>query len=1001
MSRIFTKDTKVRVVTAIFLLLLSSPILFAQNYNLKIDGLCSKNYVQTPEMSAIRRVALSSVNYSTGTVDIRIPLFDIECGDLKLPIYLSYNSAGIKVNEPSGWVGQNWSLHAEPVLTRSLRGHCDNNGDFNFYKDRNSYYWMRKYLDNNILCTDDIMPDEYNFTLLEGGGMFMYGSNEEGKSKFVCLPYDDIEISGGGECISITDPLGIKYSYSGGVDYSFSPLMYKTAWHASTVTAANGIDCISFRYNNVQRVNIKRHEDHMVVVDDYIPSDPLNNSMGYTNLDQIQPNRIEIWPDVEELFRMPVIYKTFDDQTKSYQMDDTYNLVDDGRVIDKISYYPNISYECQRLSEISFLGGKVTFTVDNNKNLSSITFMNNKGQIIKQFVLDYSLSRDRYYLTNVKELSMDGEVVSSYHLNYNPTGGVCRPGGRAYDFWGYNNSDYLYDYISLVPKMKLYTHRYNSSMEIVRDSLTIGGDPDNWIKKVRHADEYYMQCGMLSGIEHPTGAKETFVWEANKARIEDRFYDTENSAFRITDELEGKDGIYTMGGLRIKEINVTENGECKSKRIFKYGKKEDGAGTTPLRDGINYFMRTQTKIYDNQLIRQNLGKSQSRYRTLSSSPIIPFTYYNGSSVMYDMVTEYTYSNDAPCYKTIYSYKLPELVGNDVLTELDVWDFHLHNYDKWFSDYLRSKETYEKTNTGFKLVSSDYYDYDMNSHKSSYTVRGCEFRNDFHENFSDGDFNLISNIAYSSYKDYSVTPKAKLLTSHAHTEVMSNGVRMANLQTYNYDNPSDIRMTSQTTSRSDDKYSIYTSYPSSINNGIYADMVKKNMLDYPVEERVERNGKVVSARLMTYSDQDGSYYPNKVYTYTPGTTACAFNSFVKYSGTEINNLYVPLFDIGYNNGRIEHLTDQQGIITYYTWDNTHQYPTRERIVGGNKTHERTFTYIPGIGMTSETKPNKDVTSYSYDTAGRLAEIKDCNGNSLWKYLYKYISGNPINGTINYK
>ena len=334
--------------------------------------------------------------------------------------------------------------------------------------------------------------------------------------------------------------------------------------------------------------------------------------------------------------------------------------------------------------------------------------------------------------------------------------------------------------------------------------------------------------------------------------------------------------------------------------------------------------------------------------------------------MYDMVTEYIYSNDSPSYKTIYRYNLPELVGNDVLTELDVWDFHLHNYDK-----------------------------------SSYTVRGCEYRNDFHENFSDGDFNLISNIAYSSYKDYSVTPKAKLLRAHAHTEVMSNGVRMANLQTYNYDNPSDIRMTSQTTSRSDDKYSIYTSYPSSINNGIYADMVKKNMLDYPVEERVERNGKVVSARLMTYSDQDGCYYPNKVYTYTPGTSACAFNSFVKYSGTEINNLYVPLFDIGYNNGRIEHLTDLQGITTYYKWDATRQFPIFEMKIGGSLTHERAFTYIPFIGMTSETKPNKDVISYSYDTAGRLVEIKDCNGKSLWKYLYKYISGNPINSTINYK
>ena len=440
---------KYPILMSICIQLLFCNILSAQNYNLRIDGLGSKNYVQTPEMSAIRKVALSSVNYSTGTVGIRIPLFNIECGDLSLPIYLSYNSTGIKVNEPSGWVGQNWTLHAEPILTRNLRGHCDNNGDFNFYKDRNSYYWMRKYLDNNILCTDDIMPDEYNFTLLEGGGMFMYGSNEEGKSKFVCLPYDDIEISGGGECISITDPLGIKYSYSGGVDYSFSPLMYKTAWHASTVTVSNGLDCISFKYNNIQRVNIERHEDHMVVVDDYIPANPFNTSAGCTKFDQIQASWLETSPDAEELFRMPVIYQTFDDQTKSYQMDGNHNLVDDGRAIDKISYYPNVSYEYQHLSEISFSGNKVTFTVDNNKNLSSITFMNNKGQTVKHFILDYELSRDRYYLTNIKELSTDNKVVACYHLNYNNTGGVARPGGRAYDFWGYNNSDYLYDYISL------------------------------------------------------------------------------------------------------------------------------------------------------------------------------------------------------------------------------------------------------------------------------------------------------------------------------------------------------------------------------------------------------------------------------------------------------------------------------------------------------------------------------------------------------------------------
>lgn len=544
---------KYSILIPICIQLLFCNILLAQNYNLRIDGLGSKNYVQTPEMSAIRKIALSSVNYSTGTVDIRIPLFSIECGDLNLPIYLSYNSAGIKVNEPSGWVGQNWTLHAEPILTRNLRGHCDANGNFDFYKDRTGYYWLRKYLDNNILSSDDIMPDEYNFTLLEGGGMFMYGQNEKGKGKYVCLPYDDMEISDGGEGISITDPLGTKYLYNAGVDKSISPLMYKTAWHVSSVTAANGLDYFSFKYNNIQQVNIDRHEDHIVIVDKYLSSAlSTTTNPGYTKYDQIQSSWTETFPDVEELFRMPVIYQTFDNQTNSYQMDDNHKLIADGRAIDKTSYYPNISYEYQHLSEISFSGNTVTFTTDGNKNLSNIIFMNSKGQTVKHFVLDYKPSRDRYYLENVKELSTDGKIVSCYHLNYNNIGEVARPSGRAYDFWGYNNSDYLYDYISLVPKMKLYIIRYNSNMELVHDSLTIGGDPDNWIKKVRHADEHYMQCGMLSSIEHPTGAKETFVWEANKARIEDRFRNTENSVFRITDELEGKNGIYTMGGLRIK-----------------------------------------------------------------------------------------------------------------------------------------------------------------------------------------------------------------------------------------------------------------------------------------------------------------------------------------------------------------------------------------------------------------------------------------------------------------
>ena len=206
--------TKVQFIIGLYLMLINGTILFAQRYDFKIDELYSKKYVQTPEMNTIKQIALSSVNYSTGGIDIRIPLYDIECGDLTLPIYLSYNSTGIKVNEPCGWVGQNWSLHAEPILTRTPRGHIDSGGkcNYEFYKDQNSYSFAKMYLDNNILSTADNMPDEYNFSLLTGGGMFMYCLDGENKDGFVCMPYDDMEIEWAGY-FSITDPLGTKYVY--------------------------------------------------------------------------------------------------------------------------------------------------------------------------------------------------------------------------------------------------------------------------------------------------------------------------------------------------------------------------------------------------------------------------------------------------------------------------------------------------------------------------------------------------------------------------------------------------------------------------------------------------------------------------------------------------------------------------------------------------------------------------------------------------------------------
>lgn len=972
---------------------------FGQNYSFKIDGLLSKNYVQIPEASAIRQVSMSSVNYSTGSVDIRIPLFNIECGELNLPIYLSYNSTGIKVNEPCGWVGQNWTLHAEPILSLNPRGHIERNDycDCQTYQGRTNYYWVRRYLDNNIEAPDDALPDEYNYTLLSGGGMFMRCHSEDNNCKYTTFPVNDNKIVYDGHFI-ITDPSGTVYEYGKGYDQSISPIRYVTSWHATSVTAANGKDALSFKYENLQRVSINRHEDHITVVDDLQRPNMMGYNGGFTTFFDIPPKLREDYPDVEELFRMPVVYKTFDNYTTSYQVDNDYNLVEDGRVIDGVCYYPDISFDYQHLSEISFLGNTADFITDSDGFLHEIIARNRDNQVIRHFVFDYECYRRRHFLTNVTEVSSDGKCVSQYKLNYIQMDRVAAPGTRAYDFWGFNNTLFdIPDTVSLVPEMKLFTKRNVPAGSYVTeeyDSLTIGGDAN--YPKVRHADEQCMLYGVLSSIEHPTGAVERFEWEANRACIEDRMTNEISSEFHITNELDCQDSIYVLGGLRIKELSILEGDVIRLKKTFTYGINEDGAGKTPLKNGPNYFLREKTKFYDDNDFRTTRANSTSRHRTLSSSPVVPITYYNGSSVMYEQVSEYTYIGDAPAIKTVYNYTLPELGGWQLLTRWDIWDYNIHNYSNWFTDHLDSIEVYKITEQNLIKASSEIYSYQLVS-KTSDIIKGREYRNDTYENFSDEDIPYLQAPSFD-YLDFSFSPKANLLLSQEHTEYMHDGTTLRTVKNYAYDNPGSTLVTSQSISQGDSEYTIHSRYPSNVHNGIYPDMVRKNMLDYPIEERVERNGKIISARLCTYLAQDSCFYPSCGYTYTPGSDTCLTRDFDFFDGSTVSSLYRLSHSMAYAQGRIMRVTDHQNISTYYSWDRNRQYPTSMRKVGGSIQFQSVYDYFPGVGMISETGPNGQSHRYQYDSAGRLSEIRDTDGRVTHSFSYKYASGDDQFGQI---
>ncbi|MCH5721249.1 hypothetical protein [Niabella hibiscisoli] len=140
------------------------------------EGAKFANYYLTPSVSA------------TGTIPIEIPLYEIICDDIKIPISLSYQTSGIKVTELSGSVGLGWSLNVGGGIYRSINGLPDEYAAHNISTFLSPLYNMSDYManfsnqatvQNQSVLKDfadnhsDINQDNYSYNFLNfSGGVF-------------------------------------------------------------------------------------------------------------------------------------------------------------------------------------------------------------------------------------------------------------------------------------------------------------------------------------------------------------------------------------------------------------------------------------------------------------------------------------------------------------------------------------------------------------------------------------------------------------------------------------------------------------------------------------------------------------------------------------------------------------------------------------------------------------------------------------------------------------
>ncbi|NVM62184.1 hypothetical protein FHW88_000460 [Mucilaginibacter sp. SG538B] len=63
-----------------------------------------------PQSREFQRFLGYAANGSTGTMDISIPLYNLQLPGLSIPFGLRYNSSGVKVNQSWGIVGYGWFI---------------------------------------------------------------------------------------------------------------------------------------------------------------------------------------------------------------------------------------------------------------------------------------------------------------------------------------------------------------------------------------------------------------------------------------------------------------------------------------------------------------------------------------------------------------------------------------------------------------------------------------------------------------------------------------------------------------------------------------------------------------------------------------------------------------------------------------------------------------------------------------------------------------------------
>ncbi|MEY8761469.1 hypothetical protein [Chryseobacterium tongliaoense] len=149
---------------------------------------------------AIDKVGKLPIDLFRGKANINIPFYTINVDGINIPISLSYNTGGIKLNEVASTVGLGWSLNIPNTISQNIIDKDDKyfslyTKDINIVNSKIRSVEMydndiRQMIDDHYEGIYDTRPDLFNYSLPSGSGSFIF-NNDTGYT----IPNEDILIT--------------------------------------------------------------------------------------------------------------------------------------------------------------------------------------------------------------------------------------------------------------------------------------------------------------------------------------------------------------------------------------------------------------------------------------------------------------------------------------------------------------------------------------------------------------------------------------------------------------------------------------------------------------------------------------------------------------------------------------------------------------------------------------------------------------------------------------